>query len=153
MYHSGVGGIIAIGPGGRAQAPARDDRCRGVIEAVIAGGLLDRVLLSPACRTQAQAGELRLALYRSARYYCSCDGTYCTRKYKNTPPDNGCPRGGQRISCQADIVKDAEGKLRVQFRMMDKKESMRHMVRKYGPDAGRWPYQPKRKQLKENSRA
>lgn len=149
-----MGRVIAIGPGGRAQAPVRDDRCRPVIEAVLGAGLLDRLLLSPACRTQAQAFELAQALYRSARYFCSCGKMYCTRKHKNYPPDNGCPAGGQRISCQADVViwtdpASGKGKYRVQFRLMDKRESMRAVIAIYGPDPNKWPYFARRKQLKE----
>ena len=148
-----MGRVIAIGPGGRAQAPARDDRCRPVIEYVIEHGLLDRKNLSPVCSTVKQADDLRLALYRSARYFCSCGAPYCTRKYGNIPPDNGCPDGGQRISCQAEVVlwKDpADGirKYRVQFRLMDKREAMRAVVRKYGPDPNTWPYFARRKRLK-----
>jgi hypothetical protein len=148
-----MGKVIAIGPGGRAQAPARDDRCRPVMEYVLEGRLLDRRLLSPVCRTQAQAAELRLALYRSARYFCSCGMIYCTRKHKNIPPDNGCPRGGQRISCQADVVlwtdpADGKAKYCVQFRLMDKREAIRAVVQQYGPDPNNWPYFSKRKQLK-----
>lgn len=150
-----MGRVIAIGPGGRAQAPVRDDRCRPVIQAVLAAGLLDQLLLSPVCRTQGEAFELRAGLYRSARYYCSCEHIYCTRKHKNVPPDNGCPRGGQRISCEADVVlwadpADGKGKYRVQFRLFDKRESMRHVVLKYGPDPNKWPYFARRKQLKES---
>jgi hypothetical protein len=149
-----MGRVIAIGPGGRAQAPARDDRCRPVVEAVLAGGLLDRKLLSPVCRTQAQAGELRLALYRSGRYYCSCGHAYCTRKYKNYPPDSGCPHSGQRVGCQADVVTwtdpaDGKSKWRVQFSYFDKAEAMRQVVATYGPDPNSWPYFAKAKRLRE----
>lgn len=149
-----MGKVIAVGPGGKAQAPKRDDRCRPVIEAVIGAGLLDRLLLSPPRLrlTAAQAGELRLALYRSARYFCSCGAVYCTRRHKNIPADGkpgGCPRGGQRISCQADVVKDTAGRFRVQFRLMDKQEAMRAVVRLYGADPNKWPYFARRKRLKE----
>jgi len=145
--------VIAIGPGGRAQAPARDDRCRPVIEYVIENGLLDSLRLSPVCSSRARADELRLALYRSARYFCSCGAPYCTRRYSNVPPDNGCPDGGQRISCQADVVwwtdpADGIRKLRVQFRLMDKREAMRAVVQRYGPDPNKWPYYARRKRLK-----
>lgn len=119
-----------------------------MIEAVRAHGLLDRLLLSPVCKTMAAAEELRLALYRSARYYCSCGAAYCTRKHSNIPPGNGCPDGGQRISCQAHVVKDAAGRFRVQFRLFDKMESIRQVVRDYGPDPNTWPYFARRKRLK-----
>jgi hypothetical protein len=144
--------VIAIGPGGRAQAPTRDDRCRPVIDAVLAGGLLDQLRLSPPCGTLASALELRAALYRSARYYCSCGKIYCTRKYKNVPPDNGCPNDGQRVSCQADVVnwtnpETGTEHLCVQFRFMDKREAMRAVVKKYGPDPNKWPYFSRQKTL------
>src|SRR6266704_3508005 len=122
-----MGKVIALGPGGRAQAPVRDDRCRGVIDAVVSGGLLDRRLLSPACATMAAAEQLRLAMYRSARYYCSCGRRMCTRKNKNTPPDDGCPRGGHRVSCQADVVRyrnRGKWELRIEFTIFDKREAM-----------------------------
>ena len=101
-----------------------------------------------------QAADLRRALYRSARYYCSCDRLYCTRKHKNVPPDDGCPEGGQRISCRADVVtvtdpKTGARKWAVQFTLMDKREAIRAVVQKYGPDPNKWPYYAKRKQLKE----
>lgn len=143
--------VIALGPGGRAQAPERDDRCRPVIETVRGMGLLDRKLLSPPVQSQARADELRLALYRSARYYCSCGAPFCTRKYGNVPgqnaanPDGGCPKGGQRISCQAQVVRDEDGLYRVQFRLFDKRESIRQVIRDYGPDPNKWPYYAKRK--------
>lgn len=148
-----MGRVIAIGPGGRAQAPARRDVCRSVIEFVLEHGLLDQKRLSPPCRNQAQAEELRLDLYRSCRYYCSCGHIYCTRKNKNIPPDNGCPRGGQRISCRADVVlwtdpADGRQKYCVQFQLHDKREAIRAVVAKYGPDPNKWPYFSRRKQLK-----
>lgn len=148
-----MGRVIAIGPGGRAQAPARRDVCRPVLELALASGLLDRKLLSPVCATQARAAELRQDLYRSARYFCSCGHPYCTRKNKNIPPDNGCPRGGQRLSCQADIVlwtdpADGKQKYRVQFSLYDKREAIRAVVQRYGPDPNKWPYFARRKQLK-----
>jgi len=149
-----MGRVIALGPGGKAQAPVRDDRARPVIEAVRSLGLLDQLLISPVCKTESEAGDLRLALYRSARYYCACGAMYCTRKHKNTPPDNGCPDNGQRISCRADVVTVTDpttGRKRwaVQFTLMDKREAMRAVIAKYGPDPNRWPYFAKRKQLKE----
>lgn len=143
-----MGKVIAIGPGGRAQAPERRDVCRPVIDYVLSAGLLDRKLLSPVCSSLARAAQLRLDLYRSARYYCSCGHIYCSRKHRNTPPDDGCPHGGQRVSCQADVVQDANGDLRVQFRLMDKREAMRFVAKRYGPDPNKWPYYARRKRLK-----
>ena len=152
-----MGRVIALGPGGKAQAPVRDDRCRPVIEVVLAGNLLDRLLISPAVKTRQAAAELERALYRSCRYFCSCDRPYCTRKWGNVPsPKNregGCPKGGRRVSCQADVVRRTDprsGKVswHVQFTMFDKREAMREVVRKYGPDPNAWPYYARRKQLK-----
>lgn len=159
-----MGSVIAIGPGGRAQAPLRDDRCRPVIEFVVSAGLLDQLLVSPACKTLHQAEELGRAIYRSARYYCSCDRTSCTRKHPNYPtgqnPDGGCPHGGQRISCRADVVTltdpgSGSGRKQwaVEFRLYDKSESMRHVIAKHGPDPNSWPYFARRKQLKEKNNA
>lgn len=146
--------VIAVGPGGKAQAPARDDRCRPVIDFVLEHQLLDRKLLSPVCTTRARADDLRRGLYRSARYYCSCGRPHCTRRYRNVPPHDGCPQGGQRISCKADIVlwtdpKDGRQKYRVQFTLYDKREAMREVVRKYGSDPNLWPYFSRRKTLPE----
>lgn len=151
-----MGRVIAIGPGGRAQAPARRDVCRPVIDFVLQYQLLDRPLLSPVCPTQARALELRQDLFRSARYYCSCGMIYCTRRNKNIPPDNGCPRGGQRVSCQADVVlwtdpADGRQKYKVQFSFYDKREAIRAVVQRYGPDPNKWPYFSRRKQLKEKA--
>lgn len=148
-----MGKVIAIGPGGRAQAPARDDRCRPVIEAVLQLGLLDRKLISPPCRTLTAAEELKSAIYRSCRYYCSCGKIYCTRKHRNYPPDSGCPDGGQRVGAQADAVKKtdpASGKVtwHVQFTIFDKREAMRAVVQRYGPDPNKWPYFARRRELK-----
>lgn len=144
-----MGRVIALGPGGRAQAPERNDSYRPVLEWVLANGMLNRYLLSPAVQSEDKANEVKNGLYRSARYYCSCGARYCTRKYKNTPPDNGCPDGGQRLSMQAVPVRDADNLLRVQFRVMDKREAMRAVVQKYGPDPNAWPYFSKRKRDKE----
>lgn len=148
-----MGRVIALGPGGRAQAPVRDDRCRPVIEAIIANDLLGQLRLSPVCRTYELALELRAAMYRSARYFCSCGHIYCTRKHRNYPPDNGCPEGGQRIGCQADVVmwtNPQTGKQHycVQYKFVDKREAMRAVVAKYGPDPNNWPYLAKRRRLK-----
>lgn len=153
-----MGSVIAVGPGGRAQAPVRDDRCRPVIEAVRDLGLLDVLLISPPCKTLRQAEELSQAMYRSARYFCSCGGASCSRRHSNVPseknPAGGCPQGGQRISCRADVVTvtdPATGRKQwaVQFTLFDKAESIREVVRKYGSDPNQWPYYARRKQLKE----
>jgi len=146
-----MGRVIAIGPGGRAQAPERHDEYRPVLEAVLANGWLDRYLLSPVVQSEERAREVKQGLYRSARYFCSCDAMHCTRKYGNVPgqnsnnPGGGCPRGGRRLSVQAEAVRDADGFLRVQFRVMDKREAMRAVVQKYGPDPNKWPYFARRK--------
>lgn len=155
-----MGRVIALGPGGKPQAPERADYFRGVIDVVRERGLLDEVLLSPRCRDYEHADEVRRGLYRSARYYCSCGAKHCTRRHANFPteeaPEYGCPDGGQRISCRADVVTvttiDENGEPRkhyhVQFRLHDKAESIRAVVQRYGPDPSRWPYFAKRKQRK-----
>lgn len=146
-----MGRVIALGPGGRAQAPERHDEYRQVLEWVLENGRLDQYLLSPVVQSEERGREVATGLYRSGRYFCSCASRYCTRKYGNVPgqnsknPAGGCPDGGQRLSVQAEIVRDAEGFLRVQFRVMDKRESMRAVVQKYGPDPNQWPYFAKRK--------
>lgn len=136
--------VIAIGPGGKAQAPARDDRYRPVLETVVAMGLMDKWLLSPVCQSEERAAEVKNGLYRSGRYYCSCGARNCTRKHSNI---EGCPDGGRRLSIQAKPVVDDEGMLRVQFRVMDKRDAMRAVVAKYGPDPNKWPYFAKRKKV------
>ena len=153
-----VARVIAVGPGGKAQAPVRDDRARRVIETVIGMGDLDKLLLSPRCRDRKDATELKQALYRSAWYFCSCGQPYCTRRHNNVPGCTegckrehpaGCPDGGQRISCQADVVTvTGDGGARsyhVQFRLFDKAEAMREVIAKYGPDPNQWPYYGRRK--------
>jgi hypothetical protein len=137
--------VIAIGPGGRVQAPVRDDRFRPVIELVLASGLLGRPLLSPVCKTMDAADDVRRGLYRSARYYCSCGEPYCTRKHDNI---SGCPAGGQRVSCQAKIIREPGGKLRVQFTLFDKSKAIRAHIERYGSDPNAWPYFARRKQLR-----
>ena len=147
-----MGRVIAIGPGGKPQAPARDDRWRDFIGLVLQHQMMDKPLLSPPCRDSGHADDTRRALFRSARYYCSCGKLTCTRRWKNYPhegnPQGGCPDGGQRVSCRAEVVKDKDGKLRVQVRLHDKKEAMRSVVAKYGPDPAKWPYQASAKRLK-----
>jgi hypothetical protein len=141
--------VIALGPGGRAQAPERHDEYRPVLESVLAAGQLDQLLLSPVVQSEDRAREVANGLYRSGRYFCSCGAAYCTRKYPNLPsqknPAGGCPDGGQRLSVKAEPVRDAGGFLRVQFKVMDKRESMRWVVREYGPDPNKWPYYARRK--------
>lgn len=147
--------VIAIGPGGTAQAPERDDRFSAVIGLVLEQELLDQILLTPPCRDYGHADETRRAILRSARYYCSCGQVTCTRKHKNYPtieyPEGGCPRGGQRVSARADIVRDKDGKLRVQVCFHDKRESMRWVIQKYGPDSSKWPYNARAKRLKKEA--
>jgi hypothetical protein len=153
-----VGKVIAVGPGGKPQAPQRSDYFRGVIDYVRGAGLLDQLLLSPRCRGHEHADEVRRGLYLSARYYCSCGDWLCTRKHANVPgeanPGGGCPRGGQRISCRAEVVTvtggDGRKRYHVQFRLHDKREAIRAIVAKYGPDTSKWPYLAKAKHLKEH---
>lgn len=146
--------VIAVGPGGKAQAPERDDRFGRVIDLVLERGLLDKPLLTPPCRDYEHADDTRRAILRSARYYCSCGRKTCTHKYKNYPtesrPRGGCPDSGQRVSGRADIVKDSEGRLRVQVTFHDKAEAMRAVIQKYGPDPSKWPYNSRAKRLKED---
>lgn len=141
-----MGKVIAIGPGGKAQAPERSDDFAGVIEAVRGAGGLDQLWLSPRCRNRDHAAEVARGLYRSARYFCSCGGAYCTRKHPNT---GGCPDGGQRISCRADVVtvtqEDGSKHWHIQYTLYDKREAARAVVDKYGPDPAKWPYQAKAK--------
>jgi hypothetical protein len=147
-----VGRVIAAGPGGTAQAPARDDRAAAIIAAVVDGGMIGQVKLSPPCPSIASADELRRAIYRSARIYCSCGKGHCTRKYGNVPrdgyPEGGCPLGGLRVSATADVVRDGNGAIRVQFTLRDKREGIRHVIATYGPDPESWPYFARRKRLK-----
>jgi len=151
-----MGRVIAVGPGGKAQAPARTDGFRDVIETVRARGLLDELLLSPACRGHEHADQVRRGLNLSCRYYCSCGGKNCHRRWKNFSsednPQGGCPDGGQRISCQADVVTvtggDGRKQYHVQFRMFDKRESTRYVVQKYGANPSKWPYQSRAKRTK-----
>lgn len=118
-------------------------------------GLMNQWVLSPVCQSEDRAREVKNGLYRSGRYYCSCDFIHCTRKWGNVPgqneknPQGGCPKGGRRISVQAEIVRDEEGFLRVQFRVLDKQEAMRAVVQKYGSDPNAWPYFARRKRSKE----
>jgi hypothetical protein len=150
--------IIAIhqGPDGRRSVgpPRRDDRFIPVIDWAIQAGELGNPWLVPVVYTQNrdEAEAVRKSLYAAARYYCSCGTRYCTRKYSNIPseknPAGGCPEGGQRISCQAHIVK-TNGVVRVQFKFFDKRESMREVIAKYGPDPSKWPYSPWAKKIKE----
>lgn len=123
-----------------------------VIEQVHQAALFGKPVLTPVCQSHDAADEIRRALYLACRYFCSCGERHCTRKYKNTPseenPDGGCPRDGQRMSCRADVVKDAEGKLRVQATFYDKTEAIRAVIRKYGPDPSQWPYQSKARKIK-----
>lgn len=137
-----MGRVIALGPGGRSQAPVRNDSYRPVLEQVVALGLMNQYVLSPVCQSEEKANEVKNGLYRSGRYYCSCGEKLCTRKHNNI---DGCPRGGQRLSVQAKPVRDEEGFIRVQFRVMDKQEAIRAVVQKYGPDPNQWPYFAKRK--------
>lgn len=143
--------IIALGPGGKPQSPARADNYRGVIDAVIGmDGLSSddrpQFWLSPPCRNHDHADDVRRGLYRSARYYCSCGGRNCTRKHNNV---DGCPDGGRRISCRADVVTvtggDGRRRYHVQCQFFDKTEAIRRVVTKYGPDPNKWPYYSKRK--------
>lgn len=151
-----MGRIIAIhqGPDGRkVGSPLRDDRFFPVIEWVRANGELGNPWLVPVRFTENrdEADAVKKSLYNSARYYCSCGERHCVRKYSNYPseknPPGGCPSGGQRVSCKAELVMH-QGHVRVQFRFYDKREAMREVIAKYGPDPSKWPYQSKAKGIR-----
>jgi hypothetical protein len=141
-----VSRVIAIHQG-QAGPPTRNDRFVPVLDLIQRHGLLDRFLLTPPCRDRDDAENVRRSIYTSARYYCSCGVKFCTRKYDNL---TGCPDGGQRLSVRADVVKNQAGKYCVQLRVYDKREAMRAVVDKYGPDPSKWPYQSKARKLKLN---
>ena len=151
-----MGRIIAIhqGPDGRKYAgpPNRDDRFTSVIDWVLANGELGNPWLVPLRFTQNhdEAEAVRKSLYNAARYYCTCDERHCVRKHTNYPseknPAGGCPAGGQRVGCKAVIVRH-DGHVRVQFQFFDKREAMREVIAKYGPDPTKWPYQAKAKRI------
>jgi hypothetical protein len=153
-----MGRVIAIhrGPDGRSIAgpPIRDDRFTPVIEWVINAQELGNPWLVPIKYTsdRDEAEAVKKSLYNAARYYCGCGYRNCVRKYSNIPTENnpggGCPDGGQRISCQAHLVRH-EGHVRVQFKFFDKRESIREVIAKYGPDPADWPYSPWAKRIKE----
>jgi hypothetical protein len=148
-----MGKIIAIGPGGKPQAPGRSDYFRDAIDWCQRNGLLDKLVLTPPCRDYDHADWTRRMLLLSARYYCSCGRFACTRRHSNWPgPDGkpgGCPLGGQRLTGRADVVKDGDGKLRVQFQLHDKRESLRSFIKKYGTDRAKWPYDPRAKRAEK----
>lgn len=135
-----MGRVIKIFDG-RAGAPVREDRFIPLIDLIRSWDQLDQPFLVPARYTpdkQAAAEMMRL-LYLSARYYCSCGVRHCVREGSTVA---GCPRGGQRISCKADVVKDGKGGWRTQFRFRDKRDGQRYMIEHYGPDRSKWPYDP-----------
>lgn len=148
-----MGRVIAIGEGGKAQAPIRDDRFRDVIDWIVGQGQLDRLLLTPPCKDWDHADETRRAIHRSARHYCSCGRVTCARRHKNYVHDGrpaGCPFGGQRVSAKdAQIVRDKNGALRVQFELVDKRTAMQAVIDRYGTDPNNWPYNPRAKRLKD----
>lgn len=134
-----------------AGPPKRDDRFFPIIEWVVANGALDKPWLVPVRFTEnrGEAEAVKRSLYNAARYYCSCGARHCVRKYKNTPPDNGCPDGGQRVGCQAKLVM-VNAHVRVQFKFFDKAEAIRQVVATYGPDPSKWPYFAKARTVKED---
>jgi hypothetical protein len=149
--------VIAIhqGPDGRRRPgpPKRDDRFAPVIDLMIASGRLGVPTLVPVRYTpdRETAAEVASSLYNAARYYCSCSRRNCTRRHPNIPaegnPEGGCPDGGRRVGARVDLVRH-NGALRVQFTFFDKKEAMREVVAKYGPDPANWPYNPRAKRMK-----
>jgi len=149
-----VGRVIAIHQGS-AGPPVRDDRFVPVVEWVLQTGAFGQPFLVPLRFTENhdQADDVRKSLYNAARYFCSCGNPACTRKWGNVPnqnkknPAGGCPDGGQRVSCQARLVRK-DGHIRVEFKFFDKKESMREVIAKYGPDPDLWPYNARAKKMK-----
>lgn len=153
-----MGRVIAVGRGGKAQAPERSDEHHPVIEYVHDNGMLDQLLLSPACRTFDDADQVRQGIFRSARYYCSCGRASCTRKHSNYPVGDkpgGCPHGGQRVSARAEVVtvtaEDGKRTYHVQFQLHDKREAIRAFIQKYGPDPDKWPYNPRARKLRREA--
>lgn len=150
-----MGRVIAIHQG-RAGPPTRDDRFIPVAQWVLDSGQLGQPFLVPIRYTENRddAEAVRKSLYLAGRFFCSCGKPACTRKYGNVPgqnaanPEGGCPAGGRRLSCQASLVM-VNGHVRVQFAFFDKKEAIREVVAKYGPDPENWPYLAKRKRAKE----
>jgi hypothetical protein len=130
--------VIAIGPGGRAQAPARDTRYAGVVTMALELHGRGQPVLSPPCATWEQADDVRRGIYRSCKHYCACGHPMCTRKYPRF-----CPDGGQRLSAQASIVRDDQDRLRVEFTLFDKAAARRAHVQRHGTDRSKWPYDPK----------
>jgi hypothetical protein len=143
---NGVPRVIRIFDG-RAGAPVRDDRFIPVIELVRSWNALGQPFLVPRryTRTITEADEVRRLLYLSARYYCSCGDRHCNRKFPNVPhelnPGGGCPNGGQRISCRAEVVRDSAGRPRTQFRFFEKRTGIRSVIERHGADPSLWPYQ------------
>ncbi len=133
--------------GSTAGPPIRDDRFIPLIELIRAWNALGQPFLVPGRYTPTieKASEIKRLLYLSARYYCSCGDRHCNRKHSNI---DGCPNGGQRIGCRADVVKDAKGRPRTQFRFFDKRESIRSVVERYGADPSKWPYQARAKKAR-----
>lgn len=124
---------------GRMGPPVRDDRFIPLIELIRSWDALDINFLVPRryTPTKAEAQEMKRLLYLSARYYCSCGERHCVRKHDNV---EGCPNGGQRVGCKADVVTDGSGHVRTQFRFIDKAQSIRSVIERYGPDPVNWPY-------------
>jgi hypothetical protein len=71
-----------------------------------------------------EAKEWQQALYRCAHYL---------------------NRTGQAaVSMSAKIERDGDG-FRIRFKAVDKTHARAHVMRKYGPDRSKWPYDPRRK--------
>lgn len=145
--------LIAIHQGNRAGPPKRSDRFVPVLDLIHRQDLLssnersvDKPILTPSFTSMEEAEAAKKDLYLAGRYYCSCGVRYCTRKHSNI---SGCPNQGMRLSIRADIVRDDKGALRVQLRVYDKQEAIRSVIRRYGPDPDKWPYNPRARRLKE----
>jgi hypothetical protein len=137
--------ILGVDEHGHVRNVVRDDRYDIVIETALAVMTQRQLpygspLLSPVCPTFEVADDVRRGIYRSALYYCGCGVWGCHRK-----DSVACPQGGQRIGRRADIVRDDDGHLRVQFKLFDKAAARAYMITTYGNDRSKWPYDPKQK--------
>ena len=81
---------------------------------------------------QARADEARKALNRAARRAGVSVGAYLA------DPDTGRCVNCDRIGCQPS----AQGQLVLHVNTFTKKDAYAHMLERYGPDTGTWPYIP-----------
>jgi hypothetical protein len=81
-------------------------------------------LLITGLTSREEAAEWKRALYRAA---------YHLHRH-----------GRASVSMSAKIEPDGEG-YRIRFRAVDKTAARGYMLRRYGPDVNRWPYNPRRR--------